>query len=169
MQNLSAAQQVRNELKTKFGITSRDVSVREENCGYSRSLRVRIKNPKARLLEIKEIATKHERVRYCQYSGEILSGGNFYIDVSVDEKAIDYLTSIHAEKLNLEQLLKEAQELPVDQFIEINGIKGAMIGKHRNSPITLSLFIYSDKISNVQTYVYCVKDVIGSLYRAGAI
>jgi hypothetical protein len=89
MQQVSKAQQVRNELKTKFGITSRDVSVRQQYCGYSRVLIVKIKTKKATLSEIEEIAEKHERIDYCHHTQEILSGGNSLVHVSFDSKYIE--------------------------------------------------------------------------------
>jgi len=73
---INPAQEIRNELK-KRGINSRRVSVR---CSHS-SLDIRIKDLSVCAEEISKIAKQFERVDRCQYSGEILAGGNFFVSV----------------------------------------------------------------------------------------
>lgn len=125
---INPAQEIRNELK-KRGINSRRVSVR---CSLG-SLDIRIKDLAVCAEEIREFAQQFERVDRCQYSGEILSGGNFFVSVcySYDaEKAAeetDLYKSILAQvRAALETLKDDSKgvELPggVWAFLRQNGV-----------------------------------------------
>jgi hypothetical protein len=77
---------IRSILKTRFGWTSRDVSVRAESYSMGSSINVRIKNPTIPLGVVKAIATEvAEHIDYDTYSGEILSGGNRFVNVRYEE------------------------------------------------------------------------------------
>lgn len=89
-----AAATVRAALKAK-GWTSKDVSVRADNYSMGSALRIRIRNPRVPLSVVKAAAAPQERIRYDEYSGEILSGGNRYVDVSYDSDALKALAAPH--------------------------------------------------------------------------
>lgn len=75
-----SAKQIRAELKATMGLTQRDVSVRSS----SGSIRVKVMNPAADIDRIESIANQHSHVRRCEYSGEILAGGNVFVTVDWD-------------------------------------------------------------------------------------
>ena len=79
---MKTAEIIRGELK-KLGITSRDVSVRAKKNGVD----ISIKNFKIKPSILKKLADEHEHIRYCEYTNEILSGGNFFVSVSYDWQA----------------------------------------------------------------------------------
>lgn len=81
------AAEIRADLK-RAGMTSRDVSVRKESYSMGSSIYVTAKNPRVRLDEVRAIAEPHERIRYCQATGEILGGGNMYMHVEYDREAL---------------------------------------------------------------------------------
>lgn len=76
-----AAALIRAALKAR-GWSSRKVSVRAESYSMGSSLHVVIKDASVPLLEVKAIAEEHERISYDSCSGEILSGGNRFVNVS---------------------------------------------------------------------------------------
>lgn len=75
---------IRKALKDKFGLTSRDVSVKSD---WS-SVRVKIKTLKALVheSEIEKIGQSQEHYRRDERTGEILQGGNTFVFVDVDSK-----------------------------------------------------------------------------------
>jgi hypothetical protein len=80
--NQNAAETIREELKAR-GINNRRVSVKNDGG----SLSIKIKDLSICADMVRDIAEKFERVRYCEGSGEILSGGNFFVFVTYDYKA----------------------------------------------------------------------------------
>src|SRR5690242_8810015 len=72
---------IRAALKAQHGWTSRDVSVRAESFSMGSALRVKIKNPAVSLTAVRVIAREFETVSRCEQTGEVLSGGNTYLDV----------------------------------------------------------------------------------------
>lgn len=81
-----AGKLIRKELKEKLGLSNRHVSVKEVNSSYSWIFHVTIKTERAleKQKEIENICEKYEDIDRCEYSGEILSGGNTLISVQVD-------------------------------------------------------------------------------------
>lgn len=69
---------VRTELKRWHGWNSRDVSV---TCSAT-SLAVTIKSVDVDPKVVAEIANQQKRIRYDERTGEILGGGNFFVDVA---------------------------------------------------------------------------------------
>ena len=80
------AKQVRDALKKELGLNSRQVSVRSPHWG---SIYVTIKTADAKYAAVQEIARRVEHVRYCQFSGDILSGGNTFVTVEFDDAVIN--------------------------------------------------------------------------------
>jgi hypothetical protein len=85
---------IRAELK-KRGWNSRQVSVRGENCTYSSAIRVVVKDPQVPLSVVRRIAEQHERVRRCEITHDILSGGNTFVDVEYASEVLEpYIKAI---------------------------------------------------------------------------
>ena len=74
---------IRGELK-KVGITSRMVSTRVSDCGYSTSVDCYIKDLSVDFDTVRKIVEQVEYIRYDPYAQEILSGCNIYTHVAYD-------------------------------------------------------------------------------------
>ena len=72
------AKEMRKEIKNQLGYTARQVSVKKTS--YE-SICVTVKDYKVNFNEVEKIANQFEDVRYDEFTGEILLGGNTYIDV----------------------------------------------------------------------------------------
>lgn len=83
-----AAAAIRSELKT-LGITSRQVSVRTDSYSLGSSIDIRIKDASVPLSVVREVAERFEEVRRCEVTGEILSGGNRFVDVAYTSEVLD--------------------------------------------------------------------------------
>lgn len=73
------AQEVAAKLKA-IGITNKQVSCR----GDYNSINCRVKDLSIDLEVVKNIAEEYEKIDRCEYSGEILAGGNTYVSVTYD-------------------------------------------------------------------------------------
>jgi hypothetical protein len=82
---------IRKALKAK-GWNSRDVSVRADYYSMGSSLRIVIKNADVPLSVVEAIANEHESIDRDQF-GEILSGGNRFVDVGYSSAANAVLTA----------------------------------------------------------------------------
>jgi hypothetical protein len=76
---------IRAELKAKHKWSSRDVSVKADHFSMGSAIRISIKNPAVPLAAVKEIASAHESISR-DASGEILSGGNRYLDIGYSSR-----------------------------------------------------------------------------------
>jgi hypothetical protein len=85
-QTVDIASALRKAYKAK-GWTARDISVRSDLYSMGSSIRIRVKSARVNVNEAREMAEECESVRRCEYTGEILSGGNRYVDFSVEEQA----------------------------------------------------------------------------------
>jgi hypothetical protein len=83
---------IRAELKAKHKWTSRDVSVRADHYSMGSAIRIQIKNAAVPLATVKEIASAHESISR-DASGEILSGGNRYVEVGYSSEAREALAA----------------------------------------------------------------------------
>lgn len=97
MTNKERGKAIREELK-KAGYTSKQVSVRSRNCGYSDETRIYVKDLSCDINAIRNICEKFERIDYDQYTGEILMGGNTYIFVEWDWETIHNATESKMEE-----------------------------------------------------------------------
>ena len=82
------AKQIRHQLKTELGLTQKDVSVRAHSYSMGASIYVTLKTTRGSLDAVSAIARQHEHVRYCEVSGDILSGGNTYVQVRYDRDVL---------------------------------------------------------------------------------
>lgn len=80
------AAEIRKALKA-IGYTSKHVSVRSESYSMGSSINIKIKRDGVNRAEVERIANTGSRVHYCESSGEILSGGNRFVFVDVDDSA----------------------------------------------------------------------------------
>lgn len=75
------AKKIREQLKVN-GINNKQVSVRSGIVGFSQEVNITIKDATIKFDMVDEMAHKYESIDYDEATGEILSGGNTYIDVS---------------------------------------------------------------------------------------
>ena len=78
--------EIRTKLKEAHGITSRQVSVRIR---HGSSINIDINDPSVDIKEVENIAKGYESVDRCEFSGEILAGGNTFVFVDYTAKAKD--------------------------------------------------------------------------------
>ena len=76
-----AAAEIRSSLKKLLGYTNRQVSVKSDSC----AIWVKAKVAGLDLQKVYDIAMKHQLVDRCEFTGEILCGGNTFVFVD-DEK-----------------------------------------------------------------------------------
>jgi hypothetical protein len=96
---------IRQSLRAK-GIKQSQVSVRTPHYG---SIEIRIHDPSVKKFEVEEVANPHESIRYDHASGEILSGGNTFVNVSYSERAVIAYMAEHISRI---QTLIEGAEIP---------------------------------------------------------
>lgn len=75
---------VKADVKGK-GLSLRDVSVSVKNVGYSTTIRLVIRNPHVNRSELKTLLKKYESVDRDERTGEILAGGNVYVNACYAE------------------------------------------------------------------------------------
>lgn len=85
---------IRAELKAA-GIKRQDVSVRGD---YS-SIRCEIKSASVSFEVVKAAAYKHHHVRRCEISGDILCGGNTYVNISYCDEVVSQVAKLIAPML----------------------------------------------------------------------
>lgn len=83
---VEAAADIRKLLKKAYGITSKQVSVRCHLYSMGSSIYIQIHDPAVDLKEVENVANGKEEVRYDE-SGDILSGGNRFVDAKYSSKA----------------------------------------------------------------------------------
>ena len=78
---------LRDELK-KLGYNNRKISIKSGYCSYSDYIDITIKfevegNPRENedIVRIKNISKKYDEIDRCEVTGEILAGGNTFINV----------------------------------------------------------------------------------------
>jgi len=101
------ADRLRAALK-QAGFNSRRVSVRHDHS----TLRVTIRDASVSLTKVQAIAGAFESVRRCEATGEILLGGNCYVDTEYDDKVIQPV------KTQIAALLTAA---PFDTYVDAIG------------------------------------------------
>lgn len=89
---------IRAELK-KRGWNGRAVSVRMETFSMGSSINVVIKSASVPIAAVREIAKAHESVSRCSVTGEILGGGNMYVDVKYAAATINEMAAPIAAQL----------------------------------------------------------------------
>lgn len=91
--NKEKAKEIRKALNKEMGLTSKEVSVRS-----SGSLDIAIKDLTVNKDKVESIAMRYESIHRCEYSGEILSGGNTFVFVEFSTDALAAGAQEHKEK-----------------------------------------------------------------------
>lgn len=81
-----AAAEVRALFK-KQGWSPRQIGVRADYFSLGSALRITLKDGSIPIHKVKEIAQGKEHIRRCEFSGEILGGGNRYVDIHMTDAA----------------------------------------------------------------------------------
>lgn len=81
------AREIRKKFK-KYGWNNRHIQVKSNSYSMGSSIRITIKSGIVNPHKVKEIVKEFEDVRYDNYTGEILSGGNRFIFVEYDKDEI---------------------------------------------------------------------------------
>lgn len=121
---------IRAELKAKHKWTSRDVSVKADHFSMGSAIRISIKNPAVPLAAVKEIAEAHESISR-DASGEILSGGNRYLDIGYSSEAREALAALWlpAVEKAAETLASEGND---SLLVPVEGAPGFLLGMGRH-------------------------------------
>lgn len=115
----------------RHGWTARDISVRIDSYSLGSSIDVRVKNPDVPFDVVERIAKGAESVRRCEYSGEILSGGNRYVSVSYSHEAADAIQAHYKGVLEAAAAALAAD--PSDNSLHpIPGTEGFLLGRGSN-------------------------------------
>ena len=85
----------------KLGYNSRSVSIKERSGSYDRSFIITIRDPDVDFSAVADIKSQHTSIDWDAASGEILSGGNVFIDVKLSDQVADiwaskYLPAVQA-------------------------------------------------------------------------
>ena len=94
--------EIKKELKEKLGIAPSKLSVRVD---YN-SIDVTIKCPMVSLGEVKAIVDQYESISRCEYTGEILSGGNTYVCVNYEWELIGEMSKCEKMENGIVTLMK---------------------------------------------------------------
>lgn len=113
------AKLVRKALKDELGLNARQVSVRSPHWG---SIYVTIKTADASFAKVEEIAKRVEHVRRCEYSGDILCGGNTFVNVEFDDAVVEKA----AENPAITKAVEEAKAKP-GFCIDVDGTNGVSL------------------------------------------
>lgn len=112
---------IRKALKAQ-GITSRQVSVVAENFSNGSAVNILVKAPGISVATVKEIAEPFERIRRCDYTGEILSGGNRYVSIAIDHVPLDARAETFMPWLR-------GMEITGDTLLPVPGMDGFYAGR----------------------------------------
>lgn len=93
MEAKEKAQLIRKTLKERFGYNAKQVSVRTVKCTWSYSLEVIVKDFSVDFDAVKEIAEGFKEIHRDAF-GEILGGGNTFVDVSWSDECEKQLVTI---------------------------------------------------------------------------
>lgn len=122
------AKKIRADLKAagyKTGGKYAQVSVRSPHWG---SIRVTVKDPEADFDQIEKISEAHERIRRCEMSHEILSGGNTFVNVNWSDEARQAIAEPFLERAAA--AFAEAVEKPSNIHTDIPGTKVSITEEH---------------------------------------
>jgi len=130
-----AAAQIRANLKAA-GYNRTKVSVRADNYSMGSSVYVEVKDPTADYEAIQDIALQQESIRRCDFSGEILSGGNTYIHVKHSPEARAALAEPLAERV------KAAWEKATDSLVV--PVEGTQFFVSRAGPVAMDVNLWDE-------------------------
>ena len=112
----AAAKLLRAELLRRHGWTGRDVSVRTDRFSMGSAIRITINRLNIPAAAVKAVAEPFERVRCCEVTGEILSGGNRYVSVTYAHEALDRAAAVVAGALTgLDRLRVRGSDVVIER------------------------------------------------------
>ncbi len=122
------AAMIRAALKAQHKWTGRDVSVKADHFSMGSAIRISIKNPAVPLAAVKAIASEHESISR-DGSGEILSGGNRYLDIGYSQEAREAIAAKHLPAV--QAAAERLAEAEPSHLIPVEGT-GFLLGAGRN-------------------------------------
>lgn len=132
MTTTEKAAEMRAAFKGK-GWTGRQVSVRAKYFSLGSSISVHVKDPAIPLEPVKEIARLAEHVRRDERTGEILGGGNTYVDVGYTSEALEIIGRRYADDVQ-----RAVNECPVGSSSLVRIARTPyLIGRPDESRLTL--------------------------------
>jgi len=115
------AQALRAALKAA-GFNARRVSVREDHS----TLRVTIRDASASLSKVADIAEPFEKVHRCEASGEILCGGNVYVQVAYAKEVVEPVRAA---------ILAVLEPAPLGEWVAVLGRFRALRASHNGAAV----------------------------------
>lgn len=146
MSNKELSQLVRKTLK-EAGFTSKDVSVRVKDSGYSTSVRVTVKNPFVKISEVKKVVNRFEEIDRDERTMEILQGCNVFVHVQYECGIIEEAAK---ELMPTSEMVLSNIEKYSGHKIADNGKKEVFITHYEGSDWTL----YEKEKEESKTYEY---------------
>lgn len=119
---------IRATLKRDHGWTGRQVSVRSDLYSMGSSIRVVIRDPSVPIETVRRVAMPAEKVDRDQF-GEILSGGNRYVEVSYDWEVLETMGRHYVDAV---QVAKDALGQPDTNRLIPIGATGYLLGWREN-------------------------------------
>lgn len=109
---------IRKALKSLLGYNSRQVSVRVHSYSMGQTTHFTIRDESVDYKAVKEFASQCESVSRCKHSGEILSGGNTFTDVHINDEvkqawAAPLVSAIASAHEALQALSSDGAGIPV--------------------------------------------------------
>lgn len=80
------AKETKDRLK-RAGFNAKRVSVRHEQYSMGSTMHVTIRDPEIRESQVRELVQPAERIDRCEITGEILCGGNRFLDIRYSDEA----------------------------------------------------------------------------------
>ena len=99
---------IRERIKKELGYNARQVSVRQHPCGYSDSFTFTVRDATVDIKKVEAFAHQFESIRRDEYTQEILSGANTYVNTRTTESvdaihAAQYIEAVKNAIVNLEK------------------------------------------------------------------
>ncbi len=132
MTTKQTAANLRASLKSA-GYNARMVSVRTSYYSMGSSITLTIRSADVDYATVKALADGAEKIDRCEFSGEILSGGNTYVHLNFDSKVEDEVAA--RVKDATEAALALAKASP-GSCIDIDGVPGLSLEIDRQNPET---------------------------------
>ena len=135
-----------NKLEAKGLKHRKDFTISQQHGGYSRMFNVTLKNINYSLNYVRSLVASCESYECDEYTGEILSGGNTFIDVqyAYDKTSTDYLNILESYAIN--NYLDEATSLlNIDNDILINN--SVILLKNINN---INIYYIKNKIPQIR-------------------
>lgn len=99
---------IKKELK-EAGYNTKDFSVSVKDCGYSTSIKVKVKNPYVNRKEVESLLRHHEAYEQDNRTYEVLQGGNTYLFVEYEYGIFEAVAQDWAATAS--ELMKSTEEI----------------------------------------------------------